>query len=64
MKLLNAIVGVGLSLAVAGAFALSLGSGRGAVVLGMPLDVTFELRPDPGADVAGSCVAAKVDDHV
>ena len=44
----------------AGASALSLGGGSGAVVLGAPVDLSFELQPDPGTDVASSCVAAKL----
>ncbi|KRB41160.1 hypothetical protein ASD94_16405 [Acidovorax sp. Root70] len=44
----------------AGASALSLGSGSGTVVLGAPVDLSFELQPDPGTDVASSCVTAKL----
>ncbi|KQO20233.1 hypothetical protein ASF16_07905 [Acidovorax sp. Leaf78] len=44
----------------AGAGALSLGGSRGTVVLGAPLDVSFDVQPDPGADVASSCVSAQV----
>ncbi|RQO80907.1 hypothetical protein DBV10_17310 [Acidovorax sp. FJL06] len=44
----------------AGASALSLGSGSGTVVLGAPVDLAFELQPDPGTDVASSCVTAKL----
>ena len=44
----------------AGASALSLGGGSGAVVLGAPVDLSFELQPDPGTDVASSCVTAKL----
>ena len=44
----------------AGASALSLGNARGSVFLGGQVDLTFEVRPDPGVDVASSCLAAKV----
>lgn len=44
----------------AGASALSLGNGSGTVVLGAPVDLSFELQPDPGTDVASSCVTAKL----
>ncbi|WP_298213137.1 hypothetical protein [Acidovorax sp.] len=39
---------------------MSLGSGSGKVVLGAPVDLAFELQPDPGSDVASSCVTAKL----
>nr|WP_296019184.1 hypothetical protein [uncultured Acidovorax sp.] len=60
MKIRNAIVGAGLSVVAAGASALSLGGGRGSVVLGSPVDLSFDVQPDAGADVASSCVAAQV----
>ena len=60
MKIRNAILGAGLSVAAAGAAALSLGASRGSVVLGLPVDLSFDVQPDPGIDVASSCVAAKV----
>lgn len=44
----------------AGASALSLGASRGAVVLGNSLDLTFDVQPDVGSDVATSCVTAAV----
>lgn len=40
--------------------ALSLGASRGQVVIGSPVDVTFEFQPDAGSDFAGSCVTAQV----
>ena len=46
-----------------GAVACGAGSSSGcsgAVVLGAPVDLSFELQPDPGTDVASSCVAAKL----
>ncbi|WP_233244938.1 hypothetical protein [Acidovorax sp. HMWF029] len=60
MKIRNTIFGPGLWVVAAGASALSLGSGSGTVVLGSPVDLAFELQPDPGTDVASSCVTAKV----
>lgn len=44
----------------AGASALSLGGSRGQVTLGAPVDLTFEIQPDAGSDIAGSCVTAEV----
>ncbi len=44
----------------AGASALSLGGSRGAVVIGSPVDLSFDVQPDPGSDVASSCVAAQL----
>jgi pilus assembly protein FimV len=44
----------------ASASALSLGSSRGQVTIGAPLDLAFEIQPDAGTDVAGSCVTAQV----
>ena len=58
VKIRNAILGAGLSVAAAGASALSLGGSRGSVVLGSPVDLSFDVQPDPGSDVASSCVAA------
>jgi len=60
VKIRNTIFGPGLWVFAAGASALSLGSGSGTVVLGSPVDLTFELQPDPGSDVASSCVSAKL----
>jgi len=60
VKISNAILGVGLSVAACSASALSLGNSRGAVVLGAPVDLTFEVTPDPGSDVASSCISAKL----
>ena len=56
----NTILGPGLWALAAGASALSLGNGNGTVVLGAPVDLSFELQPDPGTDVASSCVTAKL----
>lgn len=54
------IFGAGLWVVATGASALSLGGSRGAVVLGAPVDLTFEVQPDAGSDVASSCVAASL----
>ena len=47
-------------MAVAGAWALALGGGRGTVVLGAPVDLSFDIQPDEGVDVAASCVTARL----
>lgn len=60
VKISNAIVGASLSVVACSATALSLGNSRGAVVLGAPIDLTFEVIPDAGSDVASSCVSAKL----
>lgn len=46
--------------AALGASALSLGSGRGAAVIGSPVDLSFDIQPDQGSDVASSCIGATV----
>ncbi|MFY3386619.1 hypothetical protein [Paracidovorax sp. MALMAid1276] len=58
MNIRNTIIGAGLWVVATGASALTLGASRGAVVLGGPVDLTFEVQPDPGSDVASSCVDA------
>lgn len=60
VKIRNTIFGPGLWALAAGASALSLGNGNGTVVLGAPVDLSFELQPDPGTDVASSCVTARL----
>lgn len=45
---------------VGGAAAISLGQSRGMVVLGGPVDLAFDVQPDPGAELASSCVTADV----
>ena len=60
VKIRNTVFGPGLWALAAGASALSLGNGSGTVVLGAPVDLSFELQPDPGTDVASSCVTAKL----
>ena len=60
VKIRNASFGTGLWMVAAGASALSLGSSRGAVVLGAPVDLSFDIQPDPGTDLASACVTAKL----
>lgn len=54
----NVLVGACLCVAASGVAALSLGASRGAVVLGSAIDLGFEVRPDPGKDLASSCISA------
>lgn len=56
----NVILGACLCVAASGAAALSLGASRGAVVLGSPIDLAFEVRPDPGQELASSCISARL----
>ncbi|MFN4120317.1 MAG: hypothetical protein ACK4HJ_16065 [Acidovorax sp.] len=58
MNIRNTMFGAGLWVVATGASALTLGASRGAVVLGGPVDLTFEVQPDPGSDVASSCIDA------
>ena len=60
MKIRNAIVGASLWVVATGVWALSLGGSRGAVVLGAPLDLSFDVEPDPGTDIASACVTARI----
>ncbi|RYF40020.1 MAG: hypothetical protein EOO27_48315, partial [Comamonadaceae bacterium] len=60
VKIRNTIFGTGLWVVAAGAWALSLGNSRGMVVLGAPVDLSFDVQPDPGSDVASSCVTAQL----
>lgn len=54
------LTGVCLCTAASGVAALSLGPSRGVVVLGSPIDLMFEVRPDPGQDLASSCLSAQM----
>ncbi|MBS0507636.1 MAG: hypothetical protein JSR53_09680, partial [Proteobacteria bacterium] len=54
------IVGACLCTVASGVAALSLGPSRGAVVLGAPIDLMFEVRPDAGKDLASSCLSARL----
>lgn len=58
MKTSNALLGVALLFGATGASALSLGEARGSVVLGRPLDVLFDVRPDAGTPLESSCLVA------
>ncbi len=60
VKLRNVIFGAGCWVVVGSAAAISLGQSRGAVILGAPVDLVFDVQPDEGADVASSCVTADV----
>ena len=56
----NLLVGAWIYAAAFGASALSLGGSHGTVVLGSTIDLTFEVRPDPGKTVASSCLGARL----
>ncbi len=60
VKISNAIIGAGLTAVATGAAALSLGASHGTVVLGAPVDLVFDVQPDPGTDVAASCVRVRL----
>lgn len=54
------MMGASLWVVATGVSALSLGSSRGAVVLGAPVDLSFDVQPDPGTDIASACVTARI----
>ena len=58
VKLSNSLLSVGLLLGATSAAALSLGEVRGSVVLGRPLDVMFDVQPDPGTTLDPACLTA------
>ncbi|MBY0412184.1 MAG: hypothetical protein K2Q97_19130, partial [Burkholderiaceae bacterium] len=60
MKIRNTLFALGIGTTSLIASAVSLGSASGSVVLGSPVDLTFQVQPDPGSDVASSCVSANV----
>lgn len=60
VKKCDAIIGAGLYAVALSAAALSLGNSRGTVVLGSPIDLSFEVVPDEGTDLASSCVSAEL----
>jgi pilus assembly protein FimV len=60
VKLCNLILGFALHAAVFDAAALSLGNSRGAVQLGAPIDLFFEIQPDAGVSLAESCIKAQL----
>lgn len=47
-------------LAVSSASALSLGHAHGQVLLGRPLDVSFEVHLDPGMELEAACLSARI----
>lgn len=58
VKIRNTLFGAGLWAVALGASALSLGAGRGSVVLGSPVDLSFDVEPDPGVELSASCISA------
>ena len=58
VKISNFLLSVGLILGATSAAALSLGEVRGSVVLGRPLDVLFDVQPDPGTTLDPACLTA------
>ncbi len=60
VKRCDVIVGAGLYAVALSAAALSLGDSRGTVILGSPIDLSFEIQPDEGTDLASSCVSAEL----
>ncbi|MFN3376517.1 MAG: FimV family protein [Burkholderiaceae bacterium] len=58
VKIRNSIFGASLWAVALGASALSLGASRGSVVLGSPVDLSFDVEPDPGVELAASCISA------
>ncbi|HSV53493.1 MAG TPA: hypothetical protein VLJ57_15355, partial [Burkholderiaceae bacterium] len=60
VKLRNTLIGATLLVAAFGSIALSLGRARGTVVLGQPLDLSFEVRLDSPDDSSAPCISADV----
>ena len=60
MNFRNALLTLCLASSAWEAAALSLGNARGAVVLGRPVDLTFDVHTDPGQAIDGACVTAKM----
>lgn len=60
VKICSTFGGAGLFALSLTASALSLGQSQGQVVLGAPLDLVFQLQPEPGQDAATSCVNASL----
>lgn len=58
MKLSNTLLGLTVGLFAASASALSLGAAHGHVVLGRPIDLTFDIHTDPGTELDVACVQA------
>ncbi|MDY0106438.1 MAG: hypothetical protein RBS27_07195, partial [Giesbergeria sp.] len=60
MNFRNALVALCLGSTAWGAAALSLGNARGAVVLGRPVDLAFDVHTDPGQSLEGACITANL----
>ena len=58
VKISKSLLSIGLLLGATSAAALSLGEVRGSVVLGRPLDVLFDVQPDPGTALDPACLTA------
>lgn len=58
MKISDSLLIVVLLIGASGAAALSLGEVRESVTLGRPLDVLFEVQPDPGTVLDATCLKA------
>lgn len=60
MKFRNTVMVALLGMAASGAGALSLGPAHGQVLLGGPIDVSFEVQLDPGMELETACLAAEI----
>jgi hypothetical protein len=60
VRISNIFVGVVILTAAGGSSAFSLGKARGAVVLGQPLALSFEVRMDADEDLNSACVDLEV----
>lgn len=60
MKTRNTVLAALLGLAVSSASALSLGPAQGQVLLGAPIDVSFEVHLDAGMELETACLAAEI----
>lgn len=60
MKLRPSILALSAALFASGAYPLSLGGSLGNVVLGRPLDLRFQVHPEPGAADEALCLSSTV----
>jgi len=60
VKLRDLLILAGSVAAATHASALSLGNTQGQVQLGSPIDLVFQVQPDPGQTADSSCIAADV----
>lgn len=60
VKALGIVFGTLLSALAPSVGALTLGDSHGTVVLGSSVDLAFDVRPDPGQDLEGACLEARV----